>query len=79
MIKDILDHCAPNTLGATEFGIVVLSIYLKAESMGLDVTDTTAVTLGVYLYGPPKAEEGSAIAFTVYPFSRVSVIVYPFS
>lgn len=47
--------------------------------MGLDVTDTTAVTLGVYLYGPPKAEEGSAIAFTVYPFSRVSVIVYPFS
>ena len=62
-----------------EFGIVVLSIYLNYLSIASVVADSTAVTLGVYLFGAPKAEEGSAIAFTVYPFLRVSVIVYPFS
>ena len=46
---------------------------------GLDVTDDTAETLGIDLGGSPKADEGSAIAFTVYPFGRVTVIVYPFS
>jgi len=51
-----------------ELGIVVLSIYLKDLSIASGVTDSTAVTLGVYLFGAPKAEEGSAIAFTVYPF-----------
>ena len=51
-----------------ELGIVVLSICLKDLSTASGVTDSTAVTLGVYLFVAPKAEEGSAIAFTVCPF-----------
>lgn len=74
-----MDHWLPKIFGAIELGIVVLSIYLYSALFELIVTEGAAETIAIIFGVSAKADEGSAIAFTVYPFGRVSVIVYPFS